>query len=155
MTPSLFKMRVGQENSLTFSFQYLLDNTTSKVFLYNVFLRFRLSFPTEHSQGKTIRLIYAGRILEGETRSLQDLRITNGAVIHSVITETSNTNTNANIDSTLINELDLSPYLVMLCTIMLVLLWGFNIVYIDYFSITSMLILLFLTVLFSAFIYAA
>lgn len=117
---------------------------------------FRLAFPVQYSEGKTIRMIYAGRVLADDTSSLNDLGLKTGAVLHSVISEaSSSTHSQSTEDSSITRDLDLSPYLVLICTSILMLLWCLNFMYYDYFSVTSMVVLVFFTVLFVIFIQAS
>lgn len=125
-----------------------------EIFLY--FYTFRLAFPVQYGERKTIRMIYAGRVLADDTRSLNDLGLKTGAVLHSVISEgSSSTHSQSTDDGSITRDLDLSPYLVLICTSILMLLWCLNFMYYDYFSITSMVVLVFFTVLFVMFVHAS
>jgi len=115
-------------------------------------------FPVQVAEGKTVRIIYSGRVLQGDTYPLRYLGIMNGSVLHSVVSEhtpTTETQSNTqNIDNA-INDLDLSDLLIVLFTLMLVLLWGLLLVYTNYFSVTSIVILGILTILFILFVFAS
>lgn len=125
-----------------------------EIFLY--FYTFRLAFPVQYGERKTIRMIYAGRVLADDTRSLNDLGLKTGAVLHSVISEgSSSAHSQSTEDGSITRDLDLSPYLVLICTSILMLLWCLNFMYYDYFSITSMVVLVFFTVLFVMFVHAS
>lgn len=109
----------------------------------------RKCFPTEYAEGRTIRLIYSGRVLNGEAYPLRYLGVMNGSVLHSVISDQTQQG-RSNQSATTSNDLDFSEYFLPLVSVFIFGSWTFIFNYSNAFSVTSITILGFLTVLFAA-----
>lgn len=104
-------------------------------------------FPEEFAAQKSIRMIYAGKILQTDTSSLRELGIVNGSVIHCVISE-GRTDGRSNEPAAIPNDLDLSDYFMLLVGITLIGTWAIFITSSNIMSVTSIAILGLLTVFF-------
>ena len=111
---------------------------------------FRQAFPSQHESGQTIRLIFQGRVLNGDTYPLRYLGIMNGHVIHTSISDQPSSNQTQPSGAEDELGLDFSALFVPLVAAMFSLLWTFVYFYSWLFSATSLLILGFLTLLFAA-----
>lgn len=107
-----------------------------------------LCFPDEFAAQKTIRMIHAGKILQGDTSPLFELGISNGAVIHCVISEPNDSDGRTSEPASIPNDLDISDYFMLLVGITLIGTWAIFITSSNIMSITSIAILGFLTVFF-------
>ena len=109
---------------------------------------FRSCFPEEFAAEKSIRMIYAGKILQGDTFPLRYLGVMNGSVIHCVISEQNHTNGRSSEPATIPNDLDISDYFMHLVGITLIGTWTIFITSTNVMSVTSIAILGFLTIFF-------
>ena len=109
--------------------------------------------------GDTVRLIFNGRVLQSENQTLGEAGITNNCVIHCLvhrstagseterITGTNNNRTDTALD---VSDLDLSNVCYPLLGSVLMAIWWCQVVYAHYFTLTSTLSLVSLTVLYLA-----
>lgn len=109
----------------------------------------RKCYPSEVAAGKTIRMIFSGRILAGENDTLHNLGISDGCVIHSVISDpVANGNTpNANARHGVEHDLDFSGSFVFIYSFLVVGFWMLIFMYTEWFSTSSIAIMGFLTIL--------
>lgn len=97
-------------------------------------------------EGKNVRLIYNGRILGGDHYTLEFLGINNGCVIHAQISDHQNTQ---GIQTTMdMHDLDIGFLFVPMMSLAFILGWTFVVAFDDLFSVTSVVILSFLTGIF-------
>ena len=110
------------------------------------------------SNGDNVRLIFNGRVLQGETLTLAEAGVVNNCVIHCLVHRnnpdnepegiTRNANRNENVVD--ISDLDLSNVCYPLLGSVLMAIWWCQVVYAHYFTMTSTLSLVSLTVLYLA-----
>lgn len=105
-------------------------------------------FPNEFTAGKCIRMIFAGKILQGDTYPLRYLGIMNGSVVHCVISEQNNSDGRNNEPTSIPTNLDMSDYLMHLVGLSLIGTWTIFILWTNFMSTTSIAILVFLTLIF-------
>lgn len=105
-------------------------------------------FPDEFAAQKTIRMIFAGKILQGDTFPLRYLGIMDGSVVHCVISEQNSNNGRNNEPANIPTNLDMSDYLMHLIGLSLIGTWSIFIMWTNFMSSTSIAVLIFLTVLF-------
>ena len=103
-------------------------------------------------QGKNVRLIYNGRILQGDDNSLEFLGINDGCVIHAQISEHQNISDTSN---QLQHDLELGFLLLPSIIFALILGWIAVLSFDDIFSAFSIITLTFLTILFVVITYVA
>ena len=110
------------------------------------------------SNGDNVRLIFNGRVLQADGQTLQEAGITNNCVIHCLVhrnipnneTEDISRRSNRNDNGIEINDLDLSNVCYPLLGSVLMAIWWCQVVYAHYFTLTSTLSLVSLTVLYLA-----
>jgi hypothetical protein len=111
------------------------------------------------SNGDNVRLIFNGRVLQGETITLAEAGVGNNCVIHCLVHRNTpdneaegiprrNANRNENVVD--ISDLDLSNVCYPLLGSVLMAIWWCQVVYAHYFTMTSTLSLVSLTVLYLA-----
>jgi len=109
--------------------------------------------------GDSVRLIFNGRVLQGENQTLGESGIANNCVIHCLVhrrdhnndTErNAERNENRNENGLDISDLDLSNVCYPLLGSVLMAIWWCQVVYAHYFTLTSTLSLVSLTVLYLA-----
>ena len=108
--------------------------------------------------GDNVRLIFNGRVLQGENLTLAEAGIVNNCVIHCLVhrntpdnqTEGITRNANRNENVVDISDLDLSNVCYPLLGSVLMAIWWCQVVYAHYFTMTSTLSLVSLTVLYLA-----
>ena len=111
-----------------------------------MFVLDRHCFPTEVEQGKLVRLIFGGRILQEDNQPLHSLGIQDDCAVHAHISEVQQPAPGDH--SSRIEDLEIGHLMVPLLTIGLLMGWLAVFVYDDIFSSMSLVILAFLTVLF-------
>ena len=110
------------------------------------------------SNGDNVRLIFNGRVLQVDGQTLQEAGITDNCVIHCLVhrnipnneTEDISRRSNRNDNGIEINDLDLSNVCYPLLGSVLMAIWWCQVVYAHYFTLTSTLSLVSLTVLYLA-----
>ena len=111
------------------------------------------------ANGDSIRIIFNGRVLQGENQTLAEAGIVNNCVIHCLVhrntprNETeriADGNPNRNENMLDISELDLSNVCYPLLGSVLMAIWWCQVVYAHYFTLTSTMSLVSLTVLYLA-----
>lgn len=110
------------------------------------------------SNGDTVRIIFNGRVLQADGQTLQEAGITNNCVIHCLVQRNVATNepeeiprrNNRNDNGIEITDLDLSNVCYPLLGSVLMAIWWCQVVYAHYFTLTSTLSLVSLTVLYLA-----
>lgn len=111
------------------------------------------------SNGDSVRLIFNGRVLQGENLTLAEAGVVNNCVIHCLVHRNTpdneaagipqrNANRNENVVD--ISDLDLSNVCYPLLGSVLMAIWWCQVVYAHYFTMTSTLSLVSLTVLYLA-----
>jgi len=109
--------------------------------------------------GDSVRIIFNGRVLQGENQTLAESGIANNCVIHCLVqrsTPSNDTeriaggNDNRNENGLDISDLDLSNVCYPLLGSVLMAIWWCQVVYAHYFTLTSTLSLVSLTVLYLA-----
>ena len=158
----------GQKVKIKFQF---LDETSLEVethLLERIFgLKRRHLMPhlgLNSSNGDNVRLIFNGRVLQREQQTLSEAGLANNCVVHCLVQRGNSSQTtgraategrqaatdaaNPNDDNIEISELDLSNICYPLLGSVLMAIWWCQVVYTHYFSLTSTLSLISLTVLF-------
>ena len=111
------------------------------------------------SNGDNVRLIFNGRVLQGENQTLEQSGINNNCVIHCLVhrntpnsqsERTPGINANRNDNGIDVADLDLSNVCYPLLGSVLMAIWWCQVVYAHYFTLTSTLSLVSLTVLYLA-----
>ena len=110
------------------------------------------------SNGDTVRLIFNGRVLQADSQTLQEAGITNNCVVHCLVQRNLANNepeevprrNSRNDNGIEITDLDLSNVCYPLLGSVLMAIWWCQVVYAHYFTLTSTLSLVSLTVLYLA-----
>ena len=104
-----------------------------------------------------VKLIYNGRVLGRNQSTLEELGLTDNCVIHclvqrSVVNENNSNNTNENQAGVIedLMDFDVSHVCLPLLGLVLVIIWWCQMIYSQYFNLTSTISLVSLTVLFLA-----
>ena len=126
----------------------------------------RRHFATDMAENKTVRLIFNGHVLNGDRQPLSHYGLFDNCVVHCLISRASNNSSNNNPDTRHRNDnvrvahaswlsdnddnLDFSHICYPLLGSVLAMIWWCQLVYSHYFSLTSSVSLVALTVLFLA-----
>jgi len=120
-------------------------NTTSRKFLWHAcLLTCRLCFLNELNNGRRVRLIFSGRLLQDDTTPISFYGVTNYSVVHAQISDFRRDNEHSTTP-TQEADLDLSKLFLPILAIVLVLCWYGFFYYRHLFSAASIIILVFMT----------
>ncbi|XP_077996651.1 uncharacterized protein LOC144449958 [Glandiceps talaboti] len=114
----------------------------------------RDKFTGDVSDGRTVRFIFNGHLLQDDNSTLQDYNITDNSVLHCHVSQTSHTQ-RENLDVLGNSDLDLGRFMVPLFGFILVTVWYLRWQYRYMFNATSTIALIAVTLLFVLAVLAA
>ena len=116
-----------------------------------VYLTCRLCFLNELNNGRSVRLIFSGHLLQDDTAPISFYGVTNLCVVHAQISDIRRDNSTAEIQEA---DLDLSKLFLPILAIILTLCWYAFFCYSHLFSAASIIILVCMTLAFGVLAHA-